>query len=141
MISNSITGKIKDGKIEFDSPTGSQIWCEVNEGKEIKISIDKDTKRTDRQGRALYLWFDLIAEAMTEAGYDMRNVIKVPLTPTPYLVKEQMWKPIQEKLFGTKSTAELQIDQIDKIQKIMSEAMARSLKIIVPFPSEPDERF
>jgi hypothetical protein len=141
MISKSIQGTIKNGKIVFTNPEGGEIWLELNEGKDIEISLVKETKRTDRQNRALHLWFEQVAEVMEESGMDMRNVIKVPLTPTPYLVKEEMWKPIQEKLFGTKSTSELNVDEVDKIQKIMSEAMARSLKISVPFPSEPDERY
>ncbi len=140
MTPQSLQGTIKNGKIEFTG-TGSEIWLELNEGKDIVISVVKETKRTDRQNRALHKYFELVAEEMEEAGYDLRTVIKAPITPTPYLVKEQMWKPIQEKLTGKESTTELNVDEIDRVYKIMDEAMARSLKISVPFPSEPDERY
>jgi len=140
MTPKSIQAKVNNGKIEFNSNTGSEMWLELNEGQDVEIKKISNT-RTTRQNNALHLWFELVAQEMEEAGCDLRSTIKTEITPTAYMVKELMWKPIQEKLTGKKSTSELNTDEIDKIYKIMDEAMARSLKISVPFPSEPDERF
>jgi hypothetical protein len=140
MISKVLRATIKNGKIEFYDPTGSEIWLELMEGQDIEIK-KVTNKRTLRQNNALHLWFELVAQEMEEAGCDLRSTIKAEITPTAYMVKELMWKPIQKKLTGKKSTSELNTDEISRIYKIMDEAMARSLKISVPFPSEPDERF
>ncbi len=140
MIPKTLNATIKNGKIELNDSTGSELWLELNENQDIEIR-KVTNQRTTRQNNALHLWFEQVAQEMEEAGYDMRTTIKAPITPTPYLVKEQMWKPIQKKLTGKESTADLTTDEIDKVFKIVSEALARSLKINIPFPSEYDERY
>lgn len=138
-IPKKIQAKIRGGKIEL-AGTASEMWLELMDGKDITISVETNT-RTTRQNSALHLWFELVAQEMEDSGCDLRTTIKTEITPTAYMVKELMWKPIQKKLTGKESTSELDTDEISKIYKIMSEAMARSLKINIPFPSEYDDRF
>lgn len=73
--------------------------------------------RSSQQNRALHLWFQLVAETCRDAGYDaklvMNNTVSVEMNAD---IVKGMWKVMQEALYGTKSTTELQKkEQIDNI--------------------------
>lgn len=65
--------------------------------------------RTDKQNAAMHLWFTQIAEALNEAGLDMRAVLKpsIEIDWTPVLVKEYLWRPVQKLVVQKQSTTEL----------------------------------
>jgi hypothetical protein len=94
-------------------------------------------KRTLRQNRALHLWFTQIAEALNEAGLDMKAVLKpsIDINWTATTVKEYLWRPVQKLVLDKTSTTELdkakEIDQVfDTINRFLGER-----GIHVSFPS------
>lgn len=131
-------GKIIEGKIvcggEFD------LYLGFLEGKDIVIKIGpKKENRTISQNNALHLWFSMVSEEMMEKGIDMKEIIRVPISPTPYMIKENLWKPLQNALFGKKSTTELlkngEIDIVyDHLNRAISERTHGQVKL-PPFPS------
>ena len=92
-------------------------------------------RRTDQQNKALHKYFRMLAEALAEQHYDFRD-LKIELKPTEYLVKEFMWRPIQEALYGSKSTTELEKMEIADIYDHLNRALSDRLGVHVPFPSE-----
>jgi len=55
-------------------------------------------QRTLTQNRALHKYCELLAEALNDAGYEMKAVLAVKVVDVPWskeLVKEALWKPIQ----------------------------------------------
>lgn len=94
-------------------------------------------KRTSQQNRALHLYFSLLAEALNEAGLDMKAVIKpeIDISWTPTSVKEYLWKPIQKIIMGEKSTARLKRKDIDKIYDNLNRILGERTEIYIPFPS------
>ena len=99
------------------------------------------TQRTPTQNRALHLWIRRLAEAMDDAGLDMRTTIKVPIRPTEENVKAEMVKPVMEALYpDIHSTADLSTSQIGELYEVMNRFTAEKLHISVPFPSEEEMR-
>ncbi|RMD46978.1 MAG: hypothetical protein D6834_01660 [Aquificota bacterium] len=57
---------------------------------------------------------------------------------TPALVKEMLWRPLQEAVLGKHSTTELlKIGEIDKIHEILNKVIIERTQgeVYVPFPS------
>lgn len=94
-------------------------------------------KRTSKQNRALHLYFRLLAEALNEAGYDMKAVIRkeVDIPWTMESVKEYLWRPIQKQYILEKSTVQLSTKNIDEIYDIVNRVIGERTGVFIPFPS------
>ena len=98
---------------------------------------DKTQKqRTIQQNKALHLYFTLLAEALNDAGLDMRKVLKpeVDIPWTSITVKEFLWRPIQSLQLGKRSTTELTTKDIDTIFDTVNRHIAKH-GVHIPFPS------
>lgn len=97
-------------------------------------------QRTGQQNRALHKGCELLAEALNDAGLDMRVVLKpeinIPWTKTS--VKEYIIRPIMRAMTTKNSTTEL--EKADgEIEEIWNTAMRflseRHHLEYIPFPS------
>ena len=102
----------------------------------------KKVNRTQKQNSALHLYFEMIAEALNREGYDVRIVLQVIAEKgvdfmwSKELVKEVLWRKIQNKYLGKKSTTELDsIGDITEIYDILNKFLSQEFEIHVPFPS------
>lgn len=105
-----------------------------NEKDELKPKL----KRTLQQNAALHLWFTQLAEALNEAGYDMRKTIRegIDIPWTAYTIKEYLWRPVQKELLQKISTTELdKIKDIDSVYDVVNRAIAERTGLHIPFPS------
>ena len=93
--------------------------------------------RTDQQNKALHLYFRWLAEALADKHYDFRD-LKIEIQPTEYLVKNLMWKPVEQALYGKKSTKALEISEVSVIYDHLNKALSEKFGIYVPFPSQED---
>jgi methyltransferase-like protein len=141
MTKQTFSATIKDGKIEFQDKTGSVIWLELLDGKDVEITIAKEeNKRTTRQNNALHKYFELLAEALNDAGMDMREVLKpsIDIEWTTNNVKEYLWRPIQMALLKKESTADLNTTDLDKVYETLTRHLGEKFGIYVEFPNEPN---
>jgi len=101
------------------------------------MSENKEKQRTIQQNRALHLFFTKISEALNDAGYDMRKTLKpgIEIPWTPEMVKEYLWRPVQELQLKKESTRDLTVSDIDKILNTLNRFMGEKLGIEVEFPS------
>lgn len=99
-----------------------------------------DNKRTDRQNRALHLYFTMLTEALNDAGYDMRRTLKqdIDISWTPDNIKNYLWRPIQEAKLNKTSTTELNTKDIDSVYDELNRHLGEKLGVHVPFPSIED---
>jgi len=107
-----------------------------------KVDGDIPSKqRTLTQNAALHLFFNLLAETLNDAGFDMKKTLKpeVDIPWTGDLVKTHLWKPIQKSLLGKKSTTELTKDEVGKVYETLNRYLGEKLAIHVPFPSDPEK--
>lgn len=93
--------------------------------------------RTSQQNRSLHLYFTLLAEALNDAGYDMKKTIRqdIDISWTAISIKEYLWRPIQDMMFKQKSTTRLKTKDIDKIYDILNKTIGERTGVYVPFPS------
>lgn len=97
----------------------------------------KDKPRTNRQNSALHKLFDMLAEALNDAGLDMRKTLKpgVEIPWTQANVKEYLWRPIQKAQLDKQSTTELTTKDIDKVYETLNRYLGDKHGLHVEFPS------
>lgn len=94
-------------------------------------------QRTNQQNKALHVLFRLLAEELNNAGLDMRTVLKpeVNIDWNDKMIKEYLWRPVQEVQLGKKSTTELTTVEIDKVFDTINRHLGEKFGLHVPFPS------
>ena len=95
----------------------------------------KADSRTIAQNASLHLYCNQVADALNDAGLDMKKVIKADVSWSMFSVKEYMWKSLQKAILGKESTTLLKKDEIDTIYHQMNRLLAEKFGIHVPFPS------
>ncbi len=101
----------------------------------------KIEKRTNPQNKALHKYFESLAEALNEAGLDMRLVLKesVQINWTKDNVKNYLWRPLQKALLKKKSTTELdKAKDIDLVYDHLNRHLGGKYGITVLFPSDEE---
>lgn len=90
-----------------------------------------------KQNNSIHLYYQLLAEALNEAGYDMKAVIRqeVDIPWTAYSVKEFLWRPIQKMIMGENSTTKLKKKDIDVIYETLSRVIGERTGVYIEFPS------
>lgn len=92
--------------------------------------------RTLAQNRALYLMFKQLAQLLNEHGIDYTKlVIKADIPFNQNLVKELIWKPVQEAFCGTDSTTKLTTKDIDAIFQIITKSVGEIIGEQISWPS------
>ena len=98
--------------------------------------------RSSLQNRALHLYFKLVAEELLNIGYDYHyafpvsgEIISIPYTGD--LVKEWIWKPLQNTMFKLESTTKLNTQMINDILEVIANWLV-GLGITVNFPNKFD---
>jgi len=95
------------------------------------------TQRTINQNAALHLYLEQIAQDLIDSGQgDMKQIIKMPITPTKENVKECIWKVIQKAMYPHKiSTTQLNTIEIQDIYLQMDSQMNKLFNVSRPWPS------
>jgi len=95
--------------------------------------------RTSQQNRALYKYFELVAESLNDAGLDIETVVKEYKVDVPWskeAVKELLWKTVQRPLLQKESTADLEKHEINQIWEVINRFLAKLGVDSIPFPHE-----
>jgi len=97
--------------------------------------------RTELQNRSLHLYFTLLATAFNDAGLTVMVVLKA-LFKTPnfawsaHLIKERIWRDVQEQTLGTTSTTKLETVNVSLIYDSINRATSDKLGVSVAFPDK-----
>lgn len=82
----------------------------------------------------------MLADALDREGHTLQDVVKeirkAEIRPTKDNMKEVVWKPMQEALYGTQSTTELTTAQVDRVYEAINFFISQRFFIHIPFPSE-----
>jgi len=95
--------------------------------------------RTVQQNKALHKYCELLAEALNDAGYEMKAVLAVKQVDIPWnkdRVKDVLWKPLQEAMTGKESTTELSTTDPSEIYNVLDRHISSNFGIHVEWPSE-----
>ena len=109
-------------------------------GTEFEVTIKKRVdKRTTTQNNALHKYFELVAEALNEAGLTIEKVIKNFTMEHEWsagAVKEILWREAQRFATQKESTTELdKTKEIDAVWEIVNRFLAKLKVESIPFPS------
>jgi hypothetical protein len=100
-------------------------------------------QRTFDQNSALHLGLSLLANALNEAGLEMKLVLKpdYKLWWTTWSAKEYLFRPIMKAMTGKESTVNLnKIGEIDMIwDKLMLELGEKFGLEYINFPCDPNK--
>ena len=95
-------------------------------------------QRTPLQNKALHKYFSLLAEALNDAGYDMRKTLKadIEIPWTEENIKNHLWRPIQISMTGKQSTIALDTAEPGQIYEVLNKHLGEKLGVNVPFPCD-----
>ena len=97
--------------------------------------------RTLKQNKALHKYCEMLAEALNDAGLDMRTVLK-PGVAIPWnkeRVKDALWRPIQEAMTDKESTTELDTAEPSRIYDVLDRHLGEKFGLHVPWPQDEEK--
>jgi len=99
--------------------------------------------RTNKQNSALHLYFQLLADELNGAGYSVMKTLRhdIDIDWSPALIKELIWRKVQEAQLGKKSTTDLTSKEIDEIYETINRYVSEKFGITVLFPNEDDKYY
>ena len=95
-------------------------------------------KRSIKQNKSIHLYFTQLAEALNDAGYDVKKTMKHDFS-IPWndkLVKELLWRQVQEVMTDIESTANLEPKQVSEVYEVVNRHIAQTTGVSVSFPDE-----
>lgn len=99
---------------------------------------EKKLTRTLSQNNAIHLYCRMIADTLNDMGrtFNFKGIKgkDIELKYTMNLVKETLWKVLQDALFDKKSTTELTTAEVGEVAQIIEMFFAKQ-GIDLPFPS------
>lgn len=97
-------------------------------------------QRTLTQNKALHKYFELLAQELNQAGFDMKRTLKpgIDIPWSPATVKEYLWKPVQHAYLDKESTTELTTKEIDKVYDVLNRHLGETTGVTVVFPSKDE---
>ena len=134
-------GKIEDRKLVINSTAKFKEFISSLEGQTIQINIKKKANtRTLKQNAAMHLYFTQLAEALNEAGFDMKKTIKegIDIPWNSGNIKDFLWRPVQQAYLQKHSTTEITTGDIDKIYDIVNRTISLRTGVYVPWPCEDE---
>lgn len=103
-----------------------------------------DKQRTNAQNRALHLWCKMLSKLLNDSGMDMRTFLKeeidIPWDEDGRMVKEHIWKPLQEVMLDIESTADAETPDYNKVYEVLVRHLADKKGLVAPpWPSHTRE--
>lgn len=100
------------------------------------------TQRTPTQNNALHLGLKMIADALNDAGLDMRKVLKpeVEIPWTIISVKDHLFRPVMKTMFSKESTKDLnKLGEIEQVWDTVMRFLGQNHGVeYIPFPNNDD---
>ncbi len=134
-----IAQKTDKNEIDFKNKGEVKLFISRLKAKEFEVIIRaKSNQRSLKQNNSLHLYFQLLADALNDAGLDMKKVLKpgVDISWTMGSVKEYLWRPIQKFLLRKSSTTKLKTDEIDRVYDHLNRHLGEKFGLEnIPFPN------
>ena len=98
-------------------------------------------KRTEQQNKALHKGCEMLAEALNDAGYEMKAVLAEKDVDVPWTkesIKEVLFRPIMQAMLAKHSTTELDRLEVSQVWDVLNRHLGEKFGITVPFPGDHD---
>ncbi len=110
----------------------------VGSAKDLQAEeFEMKKKRTITQNSAMHKYFELLAIAFSDAGLDMKAILKddAEIPATKENIKLCVWKKVQAAMFGEESTTELTTAQVSEVYAVVDRHTSSAFGVHVEFPS------
>jgi len=126
-----------DGALMPVTPEDQELFSKLGENVIFECEIVTEKKRTLTQNNSLHLYFKLLAEALNNAGLDIRKTLKeeVEIPWCKESVKQHLWKPIQAVMEKGDFTTELKTATVSEVYNVLSRHISQRFGINVDWPS------
>jgi len=106
----------------------------------IRFKMSAELPATKKQRSALHVYCGLLAEALNDAGYDLRRFFELrPKIDIPWsldLVKKELWKPIYLVQHNKESTTDANRTDYNDTYETLNRFTAQEFGISIPWPSK-----
>lgn len=111
-----------------------------DEHKYITFSYKTGKQRSHKQNAALHVYLKMLADALNDAGFDMRKALKpsVDIAWNVDMAKEYLWRPIQKVVTGHKSSTKPVRSEYTEIYETLNRYTAEKFEISIPWPVKGD---
>ncbi len=134
---------MKDSTIIINSAHSKELFIAqmsklYDEHKYLRLTIKTGKQRSNLQNSSLHLYLSHLAEALNDAGYDMKRTLKVDVDIpwTESNAKEFLWRPIQKALTKKDSTTKPTTKEYVYIYEVLSRHLVDKFGVNVPWPSK-----
>jgi len=133
----------KDGKlIPFNHVMGDECEKHMSPGGMYifqLVEMSESKSLSWQQMKSIHLWLSQVSDKMNDAGIDMKTVLNAmrkgfSVRPSKELLKECLWKPLQEAVLKVSSTRDLTRTDVNEIYDRLDGFLQREFKLHVPFP-------
>lgn len=116
----------------------SELREQFNEKKYVKVKLSYGRQRTLTQNAALHKYCEMLADALNNAGYDMKRTIKqdVDIPWNQATAKQFLWRPIQKAVTGLESTTKPETSQYSAIYEVLNRHISQKFGISVEWPTK-----
>lgn len=108
----------------------------------IIVTVKNGKQRTAKQNAALHKFFRMLANALNDAGFEMKKVLaakSVDVRWSAESVKEVLWRPLQEAIINETSTTKVDRKAYDKVYEVLMKHLGELCGVYVPFPNKQME--
>ena len=115
----------------------AKLWLlHAQEGDRIGLEAKP---RTAKQNNSIWLFCELLAKRLSDAGFDMRTFpfregLEIPFTKSA--VMDLFWRPIQDAMFDKGSTRKLSTVEVQKVYEAVDRAISERTGVHVEWPCE-----
>ena len=106
-------------------------------GKQVIVSFEAPLNhRTAKQNNSLHQWLRDVAQCLNDNNLDARVVLSAEIDWNENMVKEKIWRPVQEVVTGETSTTKPEPKYYNEIYQTLCRHFAS--KHAVQLPAWPD---
>ena len=106
---------------------------------EFGFCVEIIETRTPQQNKALHVYFELLAEALNDAGLEIHMEFLGKSIEVPWCkdsVKKRIWSPPMETMFNKKHTSKLQRKEVGEIYDVLNRFFIEKHNLYIPFPED-----
>jgi len=92
--------------------------------------LGERAKRTKLQNRSIHKYWSLICDALNDAGWTKKKyfeVKEVDIDWTPESIGDDIWRGIQEAMYGHRNTSKLETHQVSKVYDNVSRHLSKNM--------------
>ena len=137
---SELSSVMQTGVKTADQANDLLVRC-YNAISELQAQASKPKKRTTTQNAAMHKYFELMAQALNDAGYSYSDFVELveekgnQVAWTESNFKETGWRLVQRAMFNKESTSDLETHEVTKVYEVINARFADLAGVSMNFPN------